>query len=262
MQKTGNITSADLHAYCDGKLDEAAKSEVEAYLLAHPDKAREVASWQLQNQALHALYDNVLNEPLPDNLNPRALADKINARGRHISLSPSWRNLAAMLALFAVGVTSGWFGHGAFTDKQQLHRPMVRQALAAHSAYSVEVLHPVEVSATNQQHLVAWLSKRLKTPIKAPDLTQEGFSLLGGRLLPRSEGVAAQFMYEETSGKRMTLYVIRNKKEETSSFRFAKYKNMNAFYWLNENVSYVLVGNITKNVLSNLARKVYDELDG
>ena len=44
-------------------------------------------------------------------------------------------------------------------------------ALVAYAVYAPEVRHPVEVAATQQEHLVQWLSKRLGRPLKVPDLT-------------------------------------------------------------------------------------------
>ncbi len=57
-------------------------------------------------------------------------------------------------------------------------------AVLAHAAYVPEVRHPVEVAAPEEQHLVAWLSKRLSTPIKRAVARTAGYQLLGGRLLP------------------------------------------------------------------------------
>jgi len=77
-------------------------------------------------------------------------------------------------------------------------------AIAAHRTYSVEVRHPVEVDAGQEAHIVQWLSKRLGHQLIVPDLTVAGFRLMGGRLLPAEDGPAAQFMYENGTGERLT----------------------------------------------------------
>ena len=56
-------------------------------------------------------------------------------------------------------------------------------ALAAHRLYIGEVRHPIEVRAA-EAHLLPWLSRRLGTTVRAPDLTAFDLTLLGGRLLP------------------------------------------------------------------------------
>lgn len=65
----------------------------------------------------------------------------------------------------------------------------------------------MEVAADQEAHLVAWLSKRLGTPLKVPRLDTLGFGLVGGRLLPGDQGPVAQFMYQDGQGQRLTLYV-------------------------------------------------------
>ena len=77
----------------------------------------------------------------------------------------------------------------------------------AHAVYTPEVRHPVEVHADQEAHLTAWLSKRLGAPLKPPALADAGYQLVGGRLLPGATGSVAQFMYEDASHQRLTLYV-------------------------------------------------------
>jgi anti-sigma factor RsiW len=256
--KNNNISDADLHAFVDGELDQQRREQIERYLSDNPEKAHEIADWQRQAETLQALYGNIADEPVPVRLDPNVIAQKVRTPryGR--------RSIAAMLALFAIGGASGWFGHGVIGNKQILvvtQTPMVRQALTAHAVYSVEVSHPVEVGAEQEDHLVKWLSKRLSAPITAPKLNSNGFSLIGGRLLPGDEGAAAQFMYEDSQGARITLYLVRNREQKASAFRFASYEGMNSFYWHDDHVGYALVGDITRDRLSALSHEIYSQLD-
>jgi anti-sigma factor RsiW len=254
--EANKISDADLHAYVDGQLDQNKQQEIERFLAENSDKANEVAGWQRQNETLQALYNNVADEPLPNRLNPHTIAQKQVKQWRNI------QSIAAMIALFVLGSVAGWFSNEIVSEKQTIvaERPMVQRALLAHAVYSVEVQHPVEVRADNEQHLVSWLSKRLKTPLKAPKLKSKGFSLIGGRLLPGDEEVAAQFMYEDNQGRRISLYLIRNQKQQASSFRYASFKGMSAFYWHDDQVSYALVGNVSRDRLSVLSHEVYNQL--
>ena len=55
----------------------------------------------------------------------------------------------------------------------------------------------MEVAAPDKGHLTTWLSNRLNHQLNAPDLSEQGFSLVGGRLFPdvyRNTGPAAQLM--------------------------------------------------------------------
>jgi anti-sigma factor RsiW len=109
---------------------------------------------------------------------------------------------------------------------------------------------------------VNWLSKRLGTKLKVPLLTEEGFELLGGRLLPGPDGPVAQFMYQEASGKRLTLYVsARSTSEGQTAFRYQQEGNVSVFYWIDGNWGYALSGEIDKAALSKVSTSVYRQLN-
>ena len=107
-----------------------------------------------------------------------------------------------------------------------------------------------------------WLSKRLGTELKVPVLSAEGFELLGGRLLPGPDGPVAHFMYQDGSGKRLTLYVnARSKAEGPTAFRYAKEGTVSVFYWIDGQWGYALSGDIDKPALSRVANTVYRQLN-
>ncbi len=90
-----------------------------------------------------------------------------------------------------------------------ISRCFTTDALDAYRLYAVEVRHPVEVPGDQRPHLVEWLSKRVGSPLRAPELDKVGLKLVGGRLLPGPTGATAFFMYEGPSGERFTLYCGR-----------------------------------------------------
>ncbi|MDX1606139.1 MAG: anti-sigma factor, partial [Candidatus Competibacterales bacterium] len=135
----------------------------------------------------------------------------------------------------------------------------VDEALLAHTVYTPEVRHPVEVPASQQQHLVTWLSKRLDAEIRAPALEMLGFELLGGRLLSAAGGPAAQFMYQDGGGRRLTLFVRRTAGSDTA-FRYLQRDGLNAFYWTDRDLGYALIGDLDKAALTQVAHAVYNQL--
>jgi anti-sigma factor RsiW len=140
--------------------------------------------------------------------------------------------------------------------------PLPIRAARAHLVYSPEVRHPVEVEAREQDHLVKWLSKRLDMKLRVPLLTSEGFELLGGRLLPGNDGPVAQFMYQDSTGKRLTLYVTRpHKGDEVTAFRFAQEGPVSVFYWIDRDSGYALSGELDRPQLARVASSVYRQLE-
>jgi anti-sigma factor RsiW len=241
-----------LHAYVDDALDAAARHEFEAHLAAHPEDAARVAAYREQNRALHALFDPILDEPHEVHL------------GRTGLRWGQWRPALALAATLLVGVGIGAAGH-AWLLPQRQPMPIARQVALAHAAYVPEVRHPVEVTALEEQHLVAWLSKRLAAPIRAPDLQPVGFRLLGGRLLPTtgepSETPVALLMYENSHGKRLSLLVRRASGTGDTAFRFATQGATAVFYWIDAPFGYALAGDIAREELAVVAKAVYQQLN-
>ena len=243
------ITDQDLSAYVDGQIDPARRSEVEAYLSAHPQAVEKVAAYRKQNEMLHALFDPAMDEPLPAAL-------RHTARPR-----PQWLRYAAMLGTLAIGITLGYLGRGVTTPTVS-PLALYKQAAFAHVAYAPEVLHPVEVSAQQETHLVNWLSKRLGGSVRAPHLGTAGFELMGGRLLPDEARPAAQFMYQDNRGQRLTLYVKREPKNDpATAFRFAQEDGVSVFYWVDRGFGYALSGELPKAELLRVAEVVYKQLN-
>ncbi|TXF10611.1 anti-sigma factor family protein [Pelomicrobium methylotrophicum] len=248
------IVEADLHAYVDGQLPSGRRSEVEAYLAAHADDAARVAAYAEQKRALHGLYDAVMDEPVPERLR---LPPTPGAGQRWLG----WR-AAAVVAWMAVGGVIGWSLKPGSAPIAPDTETLARRAAVAHAVYSPEVRHPVEVGADQEQHLVAWLSKRLGGQIKAPVLTEEGYALVGGRLLADEAGPAAQFMYENARGQRLTLYVRRRDAEAgETAFRFAQEGPVGVFYWIDRDFGYALSGAMAREDLQRVAHAVYRQLN-
>ncbi len=253
MSEQLDVTEAEFHAYVDGQLPPARRAAVEAYVTEHPEEAGRLADYDRLNEALHAAFDPVLQEPLPESLHatrPRARAP-----------APLWR-VAAAVGWVALGGLLGWSASwlGA-PQTASIEHELVRPATVAHVVYTPEVRHPVEVLAAEEVHLAKWLSKRLGAPVRVPDLNSAGFQLVGGRLLPGSEGAAAQFMYEDASGRRLTLYVRPTPGEpDVAAFRYAVRDGVGVFYWLDGALGYALSGALAREDLLSTARMVYEEL--
>jgi anti-sigma factor RsiW len=245
------VTEEELHAYVEGVLPAARAAEVEAYLASRPDETARVSAYRQQIVALHREFDAIVNEPLPYRLQlPR----------RH--WARSLLRYAAVVAWFALGGAAGWQLHAYTTDKQTDAASWPRRAAIAHVVYSPEVRHPVEVGADQEAHLVAWLSKRLGAPLKVPYLGNQGYQLVGGRLLPGERGPVAQFMYQEGKGRRLTLYVrVNSDKSGETAFRFAHEHGVGVFYWLDGKLGYALSGDVEKNELLSVATAVHRQLN-
>jgi len=254
------VPVSDLHAYVDGELSEARHAEVEAWLEENPEEALGVESYRHQKHDLRLRFDPVLDEPLPDRL--KTLACQPPSPLVRM-LSPwSWQRLAASVAIAFVSGAIGWLGHDHFPPTVRLAQlpALPHQAAIAHAVFSPDVKRPVEISAEHEDQLVTWLSKRLGAPIRPPRLGKFGYELIGGRLLPGDSGPVAQFMYQDASGQRLTLYVgTENKSNRDTAFRFVREGQVNVFYWIDGKFGYAISASVPKDALASVATAVYDQ---
>ncbi|CAN5739077.1 anti-sigma factor [soil metagenome] len=265
------VTDDELHSLLDGRLDAAARDTLQARVDADPQAASTLAAWRSQQLALRALHSQVLDEPVPPALSQAAI--QTAAALQQVSQWWRWGGMAAGLVL-AFGV--GWLSRGqmpsgagasATIAGTQPAREFARQASVAHAVFSPEVRHPVEVAAAQQEHLVQWLSKRLGRPLKVPSLTAHGYDLVGGRLLPGDAGARAQFMFQNSSGERVTLYVgavnakAGDAAAKETAFSFSADGPVPGFYWVDQGFGYALAGKMSREALVKLADAVYKQLE-
>ena len=219
---------------------------------------QEDAELKALQHALHQLYDPVLGEPVPERVAAPVRARR--GRWRGVAIAAGWVALG-----LAVGVLAGWQLHvwRAVAPPQAEVPGFVKRAAVAHAVYSPEVRHPVEVGADQEQHLVAWLSKRLGAPLRAPKLDDVGYHLVGGRLLPGESGPVAHFMYQCKKGTRVTLYVRTNAAgSQETAFRYAAEGPVKVFYWIDRRLGYALSSaDIANDDLLKVANAVYQQLN-
>lgn len=246
------MTEEELHAFVDGELPADRQAAVEQWLATHSDDAARVAAWRAQAEAIRARYGGVADEPVPARFNVEVLA----RAGR------KWSRLvaAAIILAFLLGGGAGWFGRVAW-DGGTLARSVTAEALDAHKLYVVEVRHPVEVPGSESVHLGQWLSRRIGYTLHAPDLDPAGLKLVGGRLLPSPAGPAAAFfMYEGVSGERFTVYCRRAKAPETA-LRYRATGIVGSFFWVEDNVAFVVSGPADRSRLQKVAESVYEQTE-
>ncbi len=254
MMQKQKIDDSMLHAYLDAELDASSVAEVEDWLRKHPEDQARVEQWQQQSEALRHQFDPVLNEPMPPEWST-LLTDGV------LSGWTNWmRPAIAASVIFASGVLSGWYIAPGDPQRRSEGLQIADQAVSAHIVYASEVRHPVEVPASEKDHLVGWLSKRLGHNLTAPDLMAAGYTLIGGRLLADDSKPSAQFMYEHENGQRITLYVAANTSEVETAFRIVDSGSVTSFYWLDGPLGFAVTGEVRQNELLPIAHSVYEQL--
>jgi len=260
MNESPAAVSADeLHAYVDGQLAPERAAAVLAWLQAHADDAQRVALWQAQRLQLRRAARTLELDDAP-----AALADTVLRTARRTHRVAAWQQAVAAVLLLAAGVAGGrWWAQQGAAPLLAGSPAFVHEAVLAHAVFVPEKRHPVEVAASEEAHLVQWLSRRLGAPLKAPSLAARGFRLLGGRLLPGEGTPRAQFMYENEQGARVTLFVAvfaPGKAPAETSFRSVRDAAGESFYWVEDRFGYALSADLAVPEMQALAREAYTQL--
>lgn len=251
-----SFSEQDLHLALDGEMPGEDVPAFEAWLETNPDMKALSRRFAQDRQRLREALEPVLAEPVPASLTKMASGDVMVSAGRRMS----WpRNAAAAVILLALGGAGGYLAGQRMSSGGDVTQ--VDDAIAAHLIYANEKRHVVEVAADQADHLNSWLSNRVGVKLAAPDLRAQGFELVGGRLLPAGEQMAAQYMYQDPSGVRVSLYVTRDGAKGDGGFRLIEQRGARALSWWDGGYRCAVTGTLPQTKLTQIADSAYEQLE-
>jgi len=244
------ISEDDLHAYVDQALEPERQAEVAAYLEGHPDVAQRIASFSDQRGLLRAALAPIADEPLPPQLN---LSRIIEGQRRRTS-APSFRWAIAAMLMLAIGGISGWAIRGASETPTGGLAALAQEATDSYKVYASDHTRPVELRDSTE--LAAWVSSRLRQPVKLPDLSKSGYRFMGGRVVPTAHGPAAMFMYDNDHGDRLVVLTRPMTSDQNAPMAPHTGGDVAGFSWADGGLGYSLVGPSAAEQLRPLANEV------
>ncbi|MEM9320179.1 MAG: zf-HC2 domain-containing protein [Pseudomonadota bacterium] len=211
------ITDEMLSAYLDGELAVAEAEAVEAALAAQPDLLASLEALMEADQLAQSEFASIGAEPVPLALaraiQEAPLAGPIQANDPAPPTAQRRAGplvaAAAVLAL-AIGGAGGFLlGQGAGPGTEvAAARGWLDDIADYHAVYANQVRHLVEVPAEEADHIETWLSATLGSAVSVPDLSAEGLSFEGARLLVAAGRPVAQLIYTDAEGAVIALCQI------------------------------------------------------
>lgn len=256
-----------LNAYVDGRLNEADRVRVEAYLARNPEAAARTEAYARLNRDLRRLFNNSLSDPLrPEhaqlgNSLERELAR--TQRRRHL------RHLAAAAAVFLV-----FAGVLALTWKQTDGVKATNQLFAL---FESTTSGPNEQSraSTDGEPAVSDKALNVATPAAgkntndgsgesgggqaAPDLSEFGFGLVGTRVLAKPDGNSMQLIYESEAGARVELFFSASESSQQTSLTLMEQGPVSVMLWRNGGRAYSLIGEVGRDTLLSMGKVINGE---
>lgn len=199
MTHADNIDDLDLLALADGFLDDdpVRKAEVEAEIARNPQAASRLYDYRAQTSALRAAYAGTIAEPVPERL--LIIIDSADRAQER----PVLRRAAAGLAILTAGL-GGWLigyvdddpARRALLDES--YRQFVLQAPAQSVAADVGVA---------PERAINWVEDEVAMRLSAPDLSSEGFFLVGNRSVRNSRDQLVALDYRAQDGRAFSLFI-------------------------------------------------------
>ncbi|MGQ0662384.1 MAG: anti-sigma factor family protein [Pseudomonadota bacterium] len=266
-----------LMAYVDGEVDAATAREIEAAIAADPALGARARAMRDASAYARAALADVLHEQVPHRLlaavatgarpGPSAAPIVRLTLRRPTARVLAWA-MAASLAALAIGV-GGFYETGKLQTSapEGLHAASSNRWLD-HVAGFYNVFADkldkddrllVDFNADAIPELEKWFSARLKRKLSVPDLSANGFTTQGGRLLIINGRPAAQFLYYGDGGALLGLVIAFTDDADQIAQQESR-AGVNIVHWRKDGYAYALVGKLDLAKLQAIADLTYPDL--
>lgn len=251
----------DIHLALDGELPEDERAAYAAWLEANPEMKARAARYAADMALIRGAVGGIVDEPVPEALSGIVTGERPASPPARAAW---WRNLAAAVMLVALGGTAGYLLGLAGADAPSLAKEEDRladHAIGAYVTYAVDQSHAVEVDGGDRDYLQRWLSKRTGLKLVVPDLAEQGFELVGGRLLSTDgAATAALLVYKDKTDNQVSIYMTAEAKAKAKGTYETAAGGPTAIYWLDDGFGCAIVSAVSKDRLDAVAGNAWRQI--
>jgi anti-sigma factor RsiW len=236
-------TTLLVHAYVDGELDPANALEIERRLASDPALAAE----RDRVEALRA----ALRQHLPREAAPPGLRARIEAAigPRRLPPQPSWRALAASVALAAiVGSSATYVALGPTRDES------VPEAVLAGHIRALMAAQPIDIASSDRHTVKPWFNGRIPDAPRVIDLADYDFPLVGGRIDVIGQTPVPTLVYRHRKHLISLSEVPARGRADAAPVRRTS-GGYNFVFWIKDGVAYWAVSDLAAGELADFAEK-------
>lgn len=262
-----------LGAYVDGELSVDDARAIDAALGSDAGLRARIAAIREATLAARAAFAAVERETVPERLiaavrknrpeirlHPLPGVGFRKVRERRVALplaAAAAVVVAALIGVFASGLTGSDAPDQIAYEDSWLDQ--VKRSYEGYAKVDQGESHPlVDVDAGGVgggEQLGAWFGEQLNRQLEVPDLSEQGLTLKGGRLLIVEGKPSAQILYMAADGSPVALSVVPSVgRDQVISAQGGDTANL--LHWRARNYGYALIGNLTLDAMRDLANKI------
>lgn len=122
-----------------------------------------------------------------------------------------------------------------------------------HAVYAGQQRHLVEVPASEADHIETWLTATIGAQVTIPDLTDQGLTFQGARLLVAAGKPVSQLMYTDALGRVVALCQIQTA-QPRSGFADSQAEAFHLVSWGGSDANFVIIGDKDRTDLTEIAQ--------
>jgi anti-sigma factor RsiW len=231
-----------LDTYLDGELSTELMRAVDAHLRACPSCAADALARVQFKRALKS--SGARYAPTPE------FREKIQ---RKIAARPgrSW-NLGWAIAVGALAVAMITVPLGNYLLRRELRRQQLYSELADLHVSALASLNPVDVASSDRHTVKPWFQGRIPFTFNLPELENTNFTLLGGRVTYLGQVPGAQLIYQIRKHRISVFIFPEDLVRLGDPSTVAKERSFNFETWRQDNLRYVVLGDVASDDLVNL----------
>ena len=241
-----------LHALIDGELDAGHAREVEAHVAGCGRCAAELAQYREMRQVMRSTN---LRFAAPEALRSRIAADLPSPSVLAPALKPT-PTRRSLLQGFALGTAlSAVAASGVvFVVMRTAQDDQVLGDVVSAHLRSLQANHLTDVLSSDQHAVKPWFNGRLDLAPPVPDLTAQGFTLLGGRLDYIDGQPVAAIVYKRRQHV-INLFVAAAANPNHSPARGEAVQGFNTQRWSDQGLRFIAISDLASDELREFHTK-------
>jgi anti-sigma factor RsiW len=227
-----------IHGYIDGELDLVKSIEIEKHL---SDCEPCTQTYKGRRRLQSMVSDNALRFEPPASLEKRLRsALRRESKAEPKSLTLRWRWVLATASLFAAVITI--WAIAAILSRPSPDEVLAQEIVSSH-VRSLMADHLTDVPSSDQHTVKPWFNGRLDFSPTVKDLSQQGFSLTGGRLDYIGNRPVAALVYQRRQHS-INLFVWPSREAPATSEKASERQGYNLIRWSDGGMTYWAVSDL------------------